>query len=107
VVRFVLLSSLSLLTLLQLAQELLIKKLTSELSQREPLTRTGKTSVLNLITREAADEEQRTKEKEITWWKQVAEEKESLLVQKDHRIAELEQQGQSPSPLSNSPAETV
>jgi hypothetical protein len=94
---FALLLSLFRLTLLQPAQDSLIDKLTRELAQKEPLTRTGKTSVLNLITREAADEEQRTKEKEIIWWKKVAEEKESLLVQKDHQIAELERQGQPPS----------
>lgn len=73
------------------AQESLIKQLTYQLSLKEPLTRTGKTSILNLITREAADQEQRTMEKELARWKDVAEEKEKRIVEKDQRIAELEQ----------------
>jgi hypothetical protein len=67
--------------------------LNAQLSLKEPLTRTGKTSILNLITREAADEEQRTMEKEIARWKDVAQEKERRIIQKDQRITELEQQG--------------
>jgi hypothetical protein len=75
------------------AQELLIKELTSQLSRKERLTRTGKTSVLNLITREAADEEQRNIEKEVTLWKRLAEEKELSIGLRDERITELEQKG--------------
>ena len=82
-----------LLTLLQSAQESLIRQLNSQLSLKEPLTRTGKTSILNLITREAADEEQRTMEKEIALWKDAADEKERRIIQKDQRIAELEIRG--------------
>jgi hypothetical protein len=74
---------------------LLIKELNSQLSLKEPLIRTGKTSILNLITREAADEEQRMMEKEVARWKDVAEEKEKRIIEKDLRIAELEQRGQS------------
>lgn len=76
-----------------LAQEALIKELTSQLAQKEPLTRAGKTSVLHLLTREAADEEKRLLEKELRWWKDVSDEKQQMLTQKDKRIAELEQIG--------------
>ena len=67
--------------------------MTSQLSRKEPLIRTGKTSILNLITREAADEEQQAKDKEIAWWKTVSEEKENRIIENDQRIAELEQKG--------------
>ncbi|RDB20981.1 hypothetical protein Hypma_011820 [Hypsizygus marmoreus] len=72
------------------AQERLIKELTSQLALKEPLMRSGKTSVLHLLTREAADEEKRTLEKEVTRWKDVATERQKTIDEKDGRIAELE-----------------
>jgi hypothetical protein len=80
----------------QSAQERLIKQLTSQLALKEPLTRNGKTSILNLITREAADEEQQAMEQEVARWKELAEERKKLMGQKDQKIAELEQRGEQP-----------
>jgi hypothetical protein len=50
--------------------------------------------VLNLLTRETADEEKRSLEKEIDRLKRLAKEKESVATQRDARMAELEQMGE-------------
>jgi hypothetical protein len=69
-------------------------ELTKRLSGSQPLARTGKGSVLNLLTRETADEEKRSLEKEIDRLKRLAKEKESVATQRDARMAELEQMGE-------------
>jgi hypothetical protein len=75
------------------AQQSVIDELTKRLSESQPLARTGKGSVLNLLTRETADEEKRALEKEIDRLKRSAKEKDGIASQRDTRIAELEQMG--------------
>lgn len=65
----------------------------SQLARTEPLTRSGNSSVLHLLTRDAADEEKRLIEKELVRWKDVSKEKDGIIMDKDSRIAELEQAG--------------
>lgn len=55
--------------------------------------RSGKSSVLHLITREAADEETRELDKEKDKWKQRAEEAEKKLKIKDEKITEMQGTG--------------
>lgn len=76
-----------------IAQEKLIQELTSQLARVEPLARSGKTSLLHFLTRDAADEEQRGLENEIHRWKDIAKAKEAIIAEKDRRIAELERTG--------------
>lgn len=49
--------------------------------------------MLHLLTRDAADEEKRLIEKELVRWKDVSKEKDGIIMDKDSRIAELEQAG--------------
>ena len=75
------------------AQEKLIQELTSELARVEPLAKSGKTSLLHFLTRDAADEEQRALEAEINRWKDTVKSKNATLAAKDKRVAELERIG--------------
>lgn len=72
---------------------MVINDITKRLSESQPLARMGKGSVLNLLTREAADEEKRALEKEIDRLKRLTKEKDNIVTQKNTRIAELEQTG--------------
>lgn len=76
-----------------------VKELTSQLARVEPLSRTGKSSVLYLLTREAADEEKRDLVNEVNNWKDVVQEKDAVIADKNKRIAELEQLGELSSHL--------
>lgn len=80
------------LTVLQ-AQEALIDQLTAQAARTEPLTRSGKGSVLHLVTREAADEEKKTIERDLAKWKALAKEKDEANEQKNKEITELKQSG--------------
>lgn len=55
--------------------------------------RSGKSSILHLITRETADVEKRDLEKERNKWKQRAEEVEKILKIKDEKITEMQGTG--------------
>lgn len=57
------------------------------------MARSGKTSLLHFLTRDAADEEQRGLENEVNHWKDIAQAKDAVLAEKDRRIAELERLG--------------
>jgi hypothetical protein len=59
----------------------------------EPLIRSGKSSVLYLLTREAADEEKRIIEKELAQWKDRAKDKDDIIDQNEGKIKELQQTG--------------
>jgi hypothetical protein len=83
------------LTLFNLAQEKLIQELTSQLARVEPLARSGKTSLLHFLTRDAADQEQRGLENEVNRWKDIAKAKDAIIAEKDKRITELERAGSS------------
>jgi len=83
------------LTWCNLAQEKLIQELTSQLARVEPLARSGKTSLLHFLTRDAADQEQRALENEVNRWKDIAKAKDAVIAEKDKRITELERAGLS------------
>lgn len=76
-----------------LAQNHLIKELTTQVAMTEPLMRTGNVTVLQLLTREAADEEIRAIQQEVSQWKEATNEKQRIIQQRDERIAILEQTG--------------
>lgn len=76
------------------AQDALIKELTSQLARVEPLSRTGQAVALHFLTREAADEEKRAAEQDISCLQEVIKAKDSVIDERTKRIAELEQLGQ-------------
>ncbi|KAG6865935.1 hypothetical protein C0991_010436 [Blastosporella zonata] len=73
----------------------IITELNTQLAMKEPLMRSGNSTVLNLLTREAADEEKRAIEQEVQRWKSANEQKQRDLRQRDEHIATLEQTGAS------------
>lgn len=79
------------------AQDALIKELTSQLARVEPLSRTGQAVALHFLTREAADEEKRAAEQDISRLQEVIKAKDGVIDEKTNRIAELEQSGQPTS----------
>ncbi|THU82878.1 hypothetical protein K435DRAFT_971779 [Dendrothele bispora CBS 962.96] len=74
----------------QKAKDQLIRELNSALAKIEPLARQGKTSVINLLTREAADIEKRQLEEELMQYKAQLEQTEESAKEKDNAIDELE-----------------
>lgn len=74
-----------------LAQDALIRELTSNLAKKEPLIREGKTSVLHLMTREAVDEEKETLERDVQRYKGRVEVCDRDLKEKEKKILEQEQ----------------
>jgi len=72
------------------AEDALIKELTTQLTRLEPLSRTGQAVALHFLTREAADEEKRAAEQDISRLQEVVKAKESLVDEKSKRIVELE-----------------
>lgn len=45
---------------------------------------------MNLITREAADEEKRVMEKELKRWKEMAEARQATLSERENKMTEME-----------------
>ncbi|KAJ4487706.1 hypothetical protein J3R30DRAFT_3695297 [Lentinula aciculospora] len=74
-----------------LALERVNKELTTNLAKVEPLMRSSKTSVLHLLTREAADEENRKFENEVLVWRQQFEEAQDTIKERDQTIKEKDQ----------------
>ncbi|KAG8217610.1 hypothetical protein J3R82DRAFT_5761 [Butyriboletus roseoflavus] len=72
-------------------KDALIKELTSQLARVEPLSRTGQAVALHFLTREAADEEKRAAEQDISRLQEVIKAKDSVIDEKTNRVAELEQ----------------
>ncbi|KAG9318584.1 hypothetical protein JVU11DRAFT_676 [Chiua virens] len=72
-------------------QDSLIKELTSQLARVEPLSRTGQAFALHFLTREAADEEKRVVEQDISHLQEVIKSKDSVINEKINRVSELEQ----------------
>ncbi|KAJ3866238.1 hypothetical protein EV359DRAFT_62514 [Lentinula novae-zelandiae] len=70
------------------ALERVNKELTTNLAKVEPLMRSGRTSVLHLLTREAADEENRKIENEVLAWRQQFEEAQEIIKERDQLIKE-------------------
>ncbi|KAJ3744935.1 hypothetical protein DFH05DRAFT_1459861 [Lentinula detonsa] len=73
------------------ALERVNKELTTNLAKIEPLMRSGKTSVLQLLTREAADEENRKIENEVSVWRQRYEEAQEVMKERDQLLKERAQ----------------
>jgi len=76
-----------------LAQENIIKELTAQMKLKEPLLHSTTATVLNLLTREAADEEKQMLEKDVLRWKNVADEHKKFIEEHKKRIHELQQIG--------------
>jgi hypothetical protein len=70
----------------------LIKELTAQAARVEPLTRSGKSSVLYLLTREAADEEKRIVEKDLARLKDMVTEKDAIIADNNKQIAGYQQE---------------
>ncbi|KAF7323137.1 hypothetical protein HMN09_00093900 [Mycena chlorophos] len=68
-----------------------IKQQDEMLARKEPLAAHGKTSVLYLVTREAADAEKRSAEEQVTFWKREADERQQELERKEQALAEATQ----------------
>ncbi|KAJ3826450.1 hypothetical protein F5880DRAFT_1713603 [Lentinula raphanica] len=70
-------------------------ELTTNLAKIEPLMRSGKTSVLHLLTREAADEEKRKIENEVLVWRQRLEEAQEIIKEMEQSIKDKTQRAKS------------
>ncbi|KAM6500328.1 hypothetical protein JOM56_003342 [Amanita muscaria] len=73
------------------AKDAVVETLTSQLAQKETLALRGKQSILHMITREAADEEQRTLETNIMQLKELLAQQEGELKSKDKQMTGLHQ----------------
>ena len=69
--------------------------LREQLVKKQPLAGLGKPSVLNFITRQVADAEKQTLDKEIIKLKGEIGEAEKKLSKRDQEIGELKQAGES------------
>ena len=72
------------------AQEQMIRELTSQLARVDSLNREGKTSTLHFLTREAADEERRGLQSEVERLEEVVEEQKKTIATWDAKIRELD-----------------
>ncbi|KAJ7709652.1 hypothetical protein B0H17DRAFT_232025 [Mycena rosella] len=72
-------------------KDALLKQQEEMLSQKEPLSRDGKHSVLHMVTREKADAEKNSSEEQVTFWKTQADVKNRLIEEREQQIAELKQ----------------
>ena len=77
------------------AQEALVKELTSQLTKTKALGASAKASVVQFLTREAADEEKLAVEREVERCRDIIEHRDQQLAEKDKRIQDLEAQGMS------------
>ena len=60
---------------------------------KEPLLHSTSAAVLNLLTREAADEEKKMLEEDVARWKNIADEHKKTIEEHKARIRELQQIG--------------
>lgn len=75
-----------------LAQEELIKELTTQISRLTPMFEQGRGSTVHFLTREAADEEKRVLEERLEKAKEALRQKDAIIKDKDARIAALDEQ---------------
>ncbi|KZT09736.1 uncharacterized protein LAESUDRAFT_735379 [Laetiporus sulphureus 93-53] len=73
-------------------QEALIKELTSQLTKTKALGASAKASVVQFLTREAADEEKLAVEREVERCRDIIKNRDQQLAEKDKRIQDLEVQ---------------
>ncbi|KAG7092696.1 hypothetical protein E1B28_009027 [Marasmius oreades] len=72
------------------AKDKLIQELNSALARVEPLSKSGKTSVIHLLTREAADEEKKSVQQEVARLKAELVQKDIVIKEKDKMMSEKE-----------------
>jgi len=75
-----------------LAQDELIKELTTQIARLTPLLKEGLGSTIHFLTREAADEEKRMLEERLEKSKEALRQKDAVIKDKDARIAALNEQ---------------
>jgi hypothetical protein len=75
-----------------LAQEELIKELTTQIARLTPMLKEGRGSTIHFLTREAADEEKRILEERLEKAKDLLKQKDAVIKDKDARIAALDEQ---------------
>ena len=75
-----------------LAQEELIKELTTQIARISPMFEQGRGSTVHFLTREAADEEKRVLEERLEKSKEALKQKDAIIKDKDARIAALNEQ---------------
>src|SRR6266851_9133313 len=75
-----------------LAQEELIKELTTQIARLTPMLKEGRGSTVHFLTREAADEEKRMLEERLEKSKEALQQKDAVIKDKDARIAALNEQ---------------
>lgn len=81
------------LTMARIAQQQIIGKMQTQIGHSSLLQTKGASSILGLLTRDAAEKEQDVLKKDLEKARETIKEKEDLVKQRDARIAELEQQG--------------
>jgi hypothetical protein len=72
-----------------LAQDELIKELTTQIARLTPMLKEGRTSTLHFLTREAADEERRLLEERFGKVQDELKLKDTIIKDKDSHIAAL------------------
>ena len=75
-----------------IAQEELIKELTTQIARLTPMLKEGRASTVHFLTREAADEEKRILEERLEKAKEALMQKDAVIKDKDARIAALNEQ---------------
>lgn len=75
-----------------LAQEELIKELTTQIARLTPMLKEGRASTIHFLTREAADEEKRILEERLEKSKEALKQKDAVIKDKDARLTELNEQ---------------
>ena len=75
-----------------LAQDELIKELTTQIARLTPMLKEGHGSTVHFLTREAADEEKRMLEERFEKSKEALRQKDAVIKDKDARIAALNEQ---------------
>jgi hypothetical protein len=75
-----------------LAQDELIKELTTQIARLTPMLKEGRGSTVHFLTRQAADEEKRMLEERLEKSKEALRQKDAIIKDKDVRIAALNEQ---------------
>ena len=85
-----------------LAQDNLIEELKVKLAQSDPLLRSGKTAVFELLTREEANKETEKLQNQLSTYREALQDREKQIKEKDETIATLEQESEWPILLRSS-----
>ncbi len=77
-----------------LAQDNLIEELKVKLAQSDPLLRSGKTAVFELLTREEANKETANLQNQLSTYREALQDREKQIKERDETIATLEQESE-------------